>query len=294
MRVMLDNSIFAHSQFAEPANGPQGPRFGVHNQHYLVCGFIRKKLDHNIEYQAQMDSLFTIGRLIREGRFEAFTYCELEYESMKRFIGESVFDALDHCRVTDCPPAIERSRFQQGNFFNLIRKGDKEDKKLGVPTALSQITFMQMLCDSDRLWYPWVLGVKDLLGLTDFEIDSFRNLACFRKLCAVSQSSENYPDMFHLWTAQRNHMDVFLTLEKKLPKIGNQIEKSKQIGVEYPTKVRRPIEFLHSIGITDLDPVPIEPGRFYPFGEVWDSWQCECRRQKGGAPDRAGTQATAS
>jgi hypothetical protein len=89
-------------------------------------------------------------------------------------------------------------------------------------------------------------------------------------------------------------MDVFLTLEKKLPKIGNQIEKSKQIGVEYPTKVRRPIEFLHSIGITDLDPVPIEPGRFYPFGEVWDSWQCECRRQKGGAPDRAGTQATAS
>jgi hypothetical protein len=76
-------------------------------------------------------------------------------------------------------------------------------------------------------------------------------------------------------------MDVFLTLEKKLPAIGNQIEKSKGISVEYPTKVCRPIEFLHSIGITDLDLVPIEPGRFYPFGEVWDRWQCDCREQMG-------------
>ncbi|MGP8173500.1 MAG: hypothetical protein ACLP7O_03005 [Terracidiphilus sp.] len=279
--MMLDNSIFAHSQFAEAAEGPQGPRFGVHNQHYLVCGFIRKKLDTNIEYQAQKDSLFTVGRLIREGRFEAFSYQELRYERVKGFKGEGVFDALDHCKVTDCPPAIERSRFQQGNFFNFIRKGGKNDKKLGVPEALSQITFMQMLCDLNRMWYPWVLDAKDLLGLTDFEIDSFRNLECFRKLCAISQSSENYPDMFHLWTAQRNHMDVFLTLEKKLPAIGNQIEKSKGISVEYPTKVCRPIEFLHSIGITDLDLVPIEPGKFYPFIEVWDRWQYDCREQMG-------------
>jgi hypothetical protein len=294
MRVMLDNSVFAHSQFAEAAMEPQGPRFGVQNQDYEVCGFVRKKLDPNGEYQAQKDALFTVGRLIREGQIEAFSYRELGYEGMKRFIGESVFDALDHCRVTDCPPAIERSRFQQGNFFNLIRKGGKEDMKLGVPTALSQITFMQMLCDSDRLWYPWVLGVKDLLGLTDFELDSFHNLACFRKLCAVSQSSENYPDMFHLWTAQRNHMDVFLTLEKRLPAIGSQIERSKGMGVEYPTKVRRPIDFLHSIGVTDFDQVPIESDRFYPFIEVWDRWQRDCRRQLGCAPGMAGTRAVAS
>jgi hypothetical protein len=89
-------------------------------------------------------------------------------------------------------------------------------------------------------------------------------------------------------------MDVFLTLEKRLPAIGSQIERSKGMGVEYPTKVRRPIDFLHSIGVTDFDQVPIESDRFYPFIEVWDRWQRDCRRQLGCAPGMAGTRAVAS
>ena len=36
MRVMLDNSIFGHSQFAEWTMVPQGPLFGIQNQHYEV------------------------------------------------------------------------------------------------------------------------------------------------------------------------------------------------------------------------------------------------------------------
>jgi len=281
MRVMRDNGIFAHSQFAIAADGPQGPRFGVQNQDYLVGGFVRKKLDPNIEYQAQKNSLFTIGRLIREGKLEAFSYRELGYEGMNRIIGESVFDAMDHCRVTDCNPAIERSRLSSGFFPNYMRKGGKKDQKRGFETSSGQIPFMQMLCNLNETGIAWLLVVKEILGFTDFETESIRNLRYFQKLCEISQSPENFPDMFHLWTAQRNHMDVFLTLEKKLPTIGNQIEKSEWANVEYPTKVLRPIEFLDYIGITDLDPVPIEPGRFYPFIEDWDQWQRDCRKQMG-------------
>ena len=129
MRVMLDNSVYGHSQFAEPAMGPQGPRFGIHNQHCQVYGFVRKKLDSNPEYQAQIDSLFTIGRLIREKAVTAFTYNELRYESLNRVIGVREFDALAGCPIMRCPPALERSRFQQGNFSDFARKGGKKDRR---------------------------------------------------------------------------------------------------------------------------------------------------------------------
>jgi hypothetical protein len=268
MRVMLDNSVYAHSQFAESAMGPQWPRFGTHDQNNPVIGFVRKTLDPNPEHQAQMDSLFTVGRLIRENTIEAFTYRELLYESMNRIIGEREFDAMVGCAVTNCPPALERSRFQMGNFFDFARKGGKKDRELDRETTLSQIHFMQWLCCLDESSISTLIGMKATLGLTDFEVESFQNLKCFQKLCAISQSPENYPDMFHLWTAQRNRMAVFLTLDKKLTEIGKHIEHSRGTGIEYPTKVFRPLELLRLVGVTNPDPVPIEPGQFYPLHEL--------------------------
>ena len=268
MRVMLDNSIFSHSQFAESTMGPQGPRFGIHSQDNRVWGFVRKKLNPSDEYQLQVDSLFTVGRLIREKRFEAFTYCELMYESFNRTIGERAFDALAGCARSDCPPALMRSRFRGGDGFEFARKGGKKDRKRGLATALSQISFMEWLCSLDERHVTAILECKAVLGLTEFEIESLRNLRCFQKLCAISQSRDNYPDMFHLWTAERNRMDVFLTLDKTLCNVFSQIEHAKIVEIEYPTRVLRPLEFLMLLGVTQPDSVPIEPGRFYPAHEV--------------------------
>jgi hypothetical protein len=113
-----------------------------------------------------------------------------------------------------------------------------------------------------------LLDLKITLGLTDFEIDSLQNLKYFQMLCATGRSPEHYPDIFHLWTAQRNRIDVFLTLERKLPEMASRAERSMKIEPQFPTKVLRPIEFLQLLGITCPDPVPLEPNRFYPFIDV--------------------------
>jgi len=267
MRVMLDNGIFGHSQFAESVLGPQGPRFGIHDQDNQVWGFVRKTLDPDREYQSQIDALFTVGRLIREKRIEAFTYCELMFESFNRVIGETAFDAFAGCARSDCPPALMRSRFRGGDGFAFARKGGKKDRKRGLDTGLSQIDFMEWLCTLDDRHIAAILECNAILGLTEFEIGSLRNLSCFQRLCAISQSQENYPDMFHLWTAQRNRMDVFLTLEKKLTQIFKHIEHARIIEIEHQTTVLRPLEFLRLLGVAEPDPVPIEPGRFYPAHE---------------------------
>ena len=94
MRVMLDNSILSHSQFAEWRSIiTEVVRDGnLHSVQQL--GLVRRKADPDVAYQSQMDALFTIGRLIRERRIYGFTYAELSLEGWKRDVGEQAFDAL--------------------------------------------------------------------------------------------------------------------------------------------------------------------------------------------------------
>ena len=268
MRVMLDNSIFGHSQFAEWAMGSPGPLFGIQDQHYEVLGAVRKKPHDDTAFQAQIDSLPTIGRLIREKRLEAFTYGELRCEKMQQFIGEPMFGAMTGCPIQSCPPAVERSRFYQGDYFAYARKGGKRDRKLGLETTIGQIPFMQMLCGLKEDFLPLWMPFKQALGLTEFEIESLKNLKCFQMLCKISDSAENYPDMFHLWTAQRNHMDAFVTLDSKMANIAMKIRRSSAIPIEYPTEVLQPLELLSILSISEPDPIPIEHGRFYTLHEL--------------------------
>lgn len=271
MRVMLDNSICSHSQFAEPVMGPQGPRFGPRNAHFQVYGVVRKKIDANSEYQNQKNALFTVGRLIRESRFKAFTYGELMLESWNRAIGIKEFDALAGCTVPQCDSAIERSKLRGGLYPEYGRKGGKGDRKRGLDVSLSLIEFIRFLCTLDESAVDQLISQKEILELTDFEVESLRHLFQLRELCEMGQSSENYPDMFHVWTAQRNEMDVFLTLERKLPEIIEKAPKELKKKARLTTRVMRPISFLELLGISQLDPVPIEPDTFYPFIEIADS-----------------------
>ena len=147
-------------------------------------------------------------------------------------------------------------------------KAARKDRKRGIQITIGQIQFMEMLCgikvDFLSRWMPFMQA----LGLTEFEVESLKNLKCFQMLCKISNGPENYPDMFHLWTAQRNHMDVFLTLDKTMANIALKIRKSSSVPIEYPTSVLQPLELFSLLGINEPDPVPIERDRFYTFHEL--------------------------
>lgn len=269
MRVLLDNSISGHSQLCDWAMGPQVSILKANNQEHEVLGIVRKKPHNDTFFQTEVDLLFTVGRLIREKRIEAYTYSEFLCESMEQFIGDPMLDALAECEIQTCPPAIVRSRFQQGDYFEFARKGGKKDRKRGIESGLNQIAFMQMLCGLKEGFLSQIMPFKDILGLTDFEIESLKNLRCFQQLCKISNSVENYPDMFHLWTAQRNRMDVFLTLDKRLANIAQSVRKSRGTSIEFPTLVLMPSELLKRLGINKPDQIPIKHGCFYTLVELW-------------------------
>src|SRR6202012_4231739 len=121
--IMLDNSIAGHGQFAEGAAVDSQFEWGGTIHYGQIAGFVRKKIHPDLDYQAQIDALFTIGRLIREGHIQAFTYSELMFEGWKRIIGEIAFDALADCHVEHCDSPLERSRFfQTSQIFDYVSK----------------------------------------------------------------------------------------------------------------------------------------------------------------------------
>jgi hypothetical protein len=113
-----------------------------------------------------------------------------------------------------------------------------------------------------------LISLRERIRLTDFEVGALRNIEWFQFLCARSGSPENYPDVFHLWTAERNGLDAVLTLDCKLRKLVSQVKKEKIRQIEIKTEVLRPLDLVQKLGIDQPDPVRIEHGRFYYLHEV--------------------------
>src|SRR5438876_12174695 len=113
MKILLDSGIFIHSEFAQDATHPTKVRWGDVTEPLPVQGLIRKRLDEDTENQNQKNALFTVGRLIREGRIEAYDYVEINFERMRGRPPIQQFNALQNCKIHRCAPAVERSRFRQ-------------------------------------------------------------------------------------------------------------------------------------------------------------------------------------
>ena len=165
-----------------------------------------------------------------------------------------------------CEPAINRSRFcRTSDFLDFFSKGGKKDRHLGLARGeANQIAFLEWLCALDKRCVDSLIAHATLIGLGQFEIDSLRNLDWFQLVCKRSGRSENYPDVFHLWTAERHHLDALLTLDKKLPRLVNRVRnEKKKKEIDIATEVLPPLALLQRLGISATDPVPIDGSRLY-------------------------------
>lgn len=264
--VLLDNGIVSAAELVEFATKEVETLWGNIQSKTEIVGY-RKKVAKDASQQKQIDAIVTVGRLIREGVVIAHTYSELEVELSRRSAPISAFHALEDCHISTCPAPIERSRFRQTvNLDEYLTKGGKKDKKRNNDLGdFNQIPFMQWLLSLDRSAVQSILNHGQIIGLTEFELESFRRLDWFKFICSRFGFPENYPDAFHLWTAERNGIDVLLTLDTKLPKLVRQISQSHNHIHKVKTSALMPIEFLQSLNISALDDVPIKEGKFYDF-----------------------------
>jgi hypothetical protein len=266
LRVLIDAGVVIQSEFAEHAakEMSESPVRWSDGSAIRISGLKRKQPDEDEDYRKQKEALFTIGRLIREQKIEAYTYSEINVEHLRGRPLVQEFNALQGCALHKCEPAIERSRFRRtSDFMDFFAKGGKKDRQLGLHGQANQIAFLEWLSTLDKACVDVLIQHATVIGLSPFEVDSLTNLEWFQLLCKRSGSSENYPDVFHLWTAVRHGLDALLTLDKKLPRLVDRVKNEKKREIDIRTEVLQPLDLLHRLGISEPDPVPITSGRFY-------------------------------
>jgi hypothetical protein len=270
MKVLLDNGIFTHSEFAELTRRRLSVNFGGTDHSVEIHGVMRKPPDGKADYQRQIDSLFTVGRLIRSGQIEAYSYLEVDCERIRGTPKLGICNALSGCSIRRCQPAINRGKFRQTfNFSEWASKGGKKDRKKGTATLgpANQLPFLTWLYGLDKKDIAVLLTHAQRLKLSDFDMASFNELNWFRYICSRCGSTENYVDAFHLWTARRNTLDAFLTLENTFQNIISNVKKEKK-GLGTNVEVLRPLDLLQNLRVKQIDPVPMEYGRFYHLHEI--------------------------
>jgi hypothetical protein len=270
MRVLLDTGIFANSEFAEAAIKNTSVRWGDRQLTVPIHGVARRAPDGDPDYQREKEALFTVGRLIREGRLEAYDYAEIRFERVRGRAGARVCNALQGCHIKRCAPALDRSKFRRTvDFERLISKGGKKDRGKGLCAGdASQIAFLKWVCALTKQEVDLLVGSASRIGLSAFEVASLRELYWFQFLCRRWRTAENYPDLFHLWTAERNGIEALVTLEKRLPNFVSSVRRERPRKIEMNVVVLRPLELLREFGIEKPDPVPMLNGRFYYLHEV--------------------------
>jgi hypothetical protein len=273
MRLLIDNGVVSASDFLEGDSRTQQLTWGPKAVSSTIAGFRRVKALSDPAQQREVNALFTVGRLLRERRLEIFTYTELMAEMWRRPRGrEPILNAFGDCRPKRCLSALERSKFRNTvNIDEWFAKGDKRDRDKGRSvTDFNQVPYFQWLATLSERKVQFLVDHAASFRLTEFEIDSLRDLAWFQKLFKLLNSSEKHlPDCFHVWTARRNELDAFLSLEKALPRVIGQLKARSNLGFNLDLGVLRPSQLLELLGISAPDSVPVEFGRFYSYMEIF-------------------------
>lgn len=263
MKLLFDAGVFVHAEIAVPATQSKTLTWGPREIILPIAGAVRKPLHADPLRQTELDALFTVGRLIRENRVQAFRYHEVMIE-LWRGRNAPWVNALTKCNIVDCEPALHRSKFRStADFREAARKGGKKDGEDGTePSLQTQLAFFSWLKDLKPLEVELLIRHATEIRLTPFEVESLQRLNWFQVMCKRSGSAENYVDVFHLWTAERNGLGL-LTLDKKIKRLVERVAAEKSRPVPNLPEVFLPTDLLREMGVTSPDPVPLQAGVFY-------------------------------
>jgi len=252
VKALLDTSLARLAEVAVSAMSNQSFTLLAKRHMAPVMGWrakLRLRPDERWK-QEQLEAMPTIARLARENRIQLFIYSELENEIMLNgpFPSGVVIDLLKDVNLGRVPAAVERSKWQQMEMRRYLQKG-------------AVIDFCKFLSSLDYA----ALARHPRFGsfapkFTDFEM---QNMRCVHRLKELSEDlpENHYADALHLWTAEVNALDYFLTCDKKFI---NALAMSSRVKLRGTLPIA-PSKLLDKLGITKLDPLPISDNKFHTF-----------------------------
>ncbi|WP_421717071.1 hypothetical protein [Arcobacter arenosus] len=201
IKVFLDNCIFSVSETLQYQISQKTLKWGNQVLTNDILGYARKPLpDDNSQWKRnQIMCIPTIVNLVYENKLQFFSYNEVKFEGWKKILLEEKGYLLKNVTIEFIEPAIDRSYFQSMDFFEFI------DNK----NVIDFCKFLLSLNNAD---------IKNLVRNTsnypNLTKKSINNIERFKEICS-GLSDKQLPDAFHLWSAEVNGLDYFLTIDKR-------------------------------------------------------------------------------
>lgn len=179
--------------------------------------------DVRIDAQKQLKKpyvccLNTIAHLCKEGRIQPFVTEESEVEEWRgKCFPRSQMNLLEGLTFELAHSPIRRSKWGldvdqlQGPTNEAAKKDKRERNK-----HLIQYCQNWLLTPSAERMEQFILNMRKNpeVHLSEFEEKCLRNAQLFKSICKYLDTV-HYPDALHLWTAEENGLDVFLTNDGK-------------------------------------------------------------------------------
>jgi hypothetical protein len=200
VKVLFDHTIIQFGKIGEYGleHEPKQPR-----QNYLATIVYRKQRERNDWLQKEIDCLPTIANFARQGRIKAFTTLELMAEDR---VAE--FPCSDNNVFADIEFEKALSPFERSKW------GLSIDQYLDKDQVIKYCECFFLTPTPERI-DRFISGMKsNPLGLSTFEEKCLRRAHVFKAICR-SIDRTHYPDALHLWTAEENNLDVFLTTDRR-------------------------------------------------------------------------------
>ncbi len=264
MKVLLDNGILSHAEFLVGSAREDEVNWGGKLHAVDVVGYRRKPALKDENQQSEMEALFTVGRLIRENKIHAFSYIELVFEKIRGRGRIQECNALKNCKFGSVEAPLDRSKLFQTSMGEFIEKGDRKFRD----SSFTQIGFVKWLFSLEDRGIELLKKHSAQIGFSQFEQESLSYIPQLQKLCQHPITVKDYPDLLHIWTAERNKLNYFLTLDKKFKRKFSEVNSRMNVCDRFHVNIVTPIEFLHLLEIKQFDPVPVEHNRFYFLNEV--------------------------
>jgi hypothetical protein len=242
----VDHSVYVKSFFCQPAK----PRIIEGFSNLLIgCEAVPPIRDKWL--REQVACIPTIGRLARQGAIRLGKSHELWREATRGRRGSPRQPgfAFEGCEWEEFRLPIERFL-----FLPLADKQIWDDEPFRW--------FCELVLETDNLLD--LLHPSKHCKLSSFELKNIREKRVFEDICH-SLSRKHWPDAFHLWTAEVNGANYFLTVDKTFK---NALSTNRRMAIR--CEVIFPDQLLGRLGVSERDPLPpLIPGRFYTMGEAY-------------------------
>ena len=246
LKILIDRNLEEHALTAEPVVRNQTVQWGPFTTSFDIHGYRGKALPEGEWKSQQIRALPTVARLAREGTLIFCTSTEIGFErhhaspGWQGFVGD-LFHGIEYEHV---PAAVERSFFSQSIDVGQYSSGQAQAD--WCREFLLRVDERQLL-----------ESLRRYSDVPDFDRQNIANLQRYKLICKYLDTDDHRRDAFHLWTAEVNGLDCFLTDDRRFI---NKMTLSTPLDL--PTPPISPQRLLETLGVTELDPMPIADRRF--------------------------------